>query len=270
LNHGVPWGKRSPAPDEAAHGEVLEGGDGRDVRNRTPSLCLASVCAARLLRNPAPLAEGRAESPAPRRIREGLLGFVPSAERTPGRLNVIETTRGRVIIDYAHNAAAITGLLDFVTRAPAEHRIALISVPGDRRDEDLREIGRLAARMDYVIFKEHEHYGRGRAPAESARLLADGLLATGYPPERLATFDEECQAVTHAMSSCARVASSRSSPTARRSRSSSARISRRPERTTRLRSAVRSGGARGSSVRATRRESERSSTFGMVRRGRPP
>jgi cyanophycin synthetase len=133
------------------------------------------------------------------RIREGLLGFVPSAERTPMRLNVIETTRGRVIIDYAHNAAALAGLLDFVAHTPAEHRMALISVPGDRRDEDLREIGGLAAGMDYVIFKEHEHYRRGRAPGAGARLLAEGLLATGYPPERLATFDDERQAVAHAL-----------------------------------------------------------------------
>ena len=134
------------------------------------------------------------------RIREGLLGFVPSAERTPGRLNVIETERGRVIIDYAHNPAAVVGLLDFVSRSPATHRMAVISVPGDRRDEDLREVGRLAAPMDYVIFKEHEHYRRGRAPGESARLLADGLLATGFAPERVATFPEEREAVAHAIS----------------------------------------------------------------------
>jgi cyanophycin synthetase len=133
------------------------------------------------------------------RIREGLLGFVPSVAQTPGRLNVIETSRGRVIIDYAHNAAAIAGLFDFVSRTPSEQRMALISVPGDRRDEDLREIGRLAAGMDYVIFKEHEHYRRGRAPGEGARLLAEGLLATGYSPDRVATFDDERQAVEHAI-----------------------------------------------------------------------
>jgi cyanophycin synthetase len=132
-------------------------------------------------------------------IRDGLLRFVPSAASTPGRLNVLETTRGRVIIDYAHNPAAMTGLLDFVSRTPAEQRMAIISVPGDRRDEDLREVGRLAAGMDYVIFKEHEHYRRGRAPGESARLLADGLLDTGFPLERIALFDDEAEAVAHAI-----------------------------------------------------------------------
>ena len=133
------------------------------------------------------------------RIRDALLGFVPSPARTPGRLNVLETTLGRVIIDYAHNAAAIAGLLDFVSRVSAAHRMALISVPGDRRDEDFHVLGALAASMDYVIFKEHEHYRRGRAPGESARLLANGLLAGGYPAERVATFAEEGDAVAHAI-----------------------------------------------------------------------
>jgi len=64
---------------------------------------------------------------AAERIRAGLLTFVPSAAQTPGRLNMIETDRGRVILDYAHNAAAIAGLLDFVAGMPAEYRIA---VPG--------------------------------------------------------------------------------------------------------------------------------------------
>jgi cyanophycin synthetase len=132
-------------------------------------------------------------------IRDGMLSFVPSAARTPGRLNVLETTHGRVIIDYAHNAAAIAGLLDFVAETPAVHRMALLSVPGDRRDEDLRDIARHAARMDYVIFKEHSAYRRGREPGEVARIMTEALLATGFPADRVAPFADERDAVDHAM-----------------------------------------------------------------------
>jgi cyanophycin synthetase len=131
------------------------------------------------------------------RIHQGLMSFIPSASRTPGRLNMIDTDRGRVVVDYAHNAAAISGLLDFVAGMPAVHRMAVISVPGDRRDEDLREVGRRAAAMDYVIFKEHPTYRRGRAPGESARLLTEGLLETGFPADRIATFEQEREAVEH-------------------------------------------------------------------------
>jgi cyanophycin synthetase len=128
-------------------------------------------------------------------IRHGLMTFAPSASRTPGRLNVIETVRGRVMIDYAHNAAAIAGLLDFVRRLPAGRRMALLGVPGDRRDEDLREVGRLCAGLDLAVFKEHAHYRRGRPPGEAARIMAEGARAAGMPADRVRSFDDEAAAV---------------------------------------------------------------------------
>jgi cyanophycin synthetase len=128
-------------------------------------------------------------------IRRGLMTFAPSASRTPGRLNMIATTRGRVLLDYAHNAAAIAGLLDFVRRMPAGRRMALLGVPGDRRDEDLREVGRLCAGLDLAVFKEHADFRRGRAPGETARIMAEGALSAGMPLDRVWSFDEEAAAV---------------------------------------------------------------------------
>jgi cyanophycin synthetase len=132
-------------------------------------------------------------------IRHGLMTFAPSASRTPGRLNVIETVRGRVVLDYAHNAAAIAGLLDFVRRMPATRRLALLSVPGDRRDEDLREVGRLCAGLDLAIFKEHADYRRGRAAGEAAHIMADGARSAGVPRDRVWSFDDEEDAVAAAL-----------------------------------------------------------------------
>ncbi|MDB4878650.1 MAG: cphA, partial [Gemmatimonadetes bacterium] len=133
-------------------------------------------------------------------IVAGLRSFRPSSAVTPGRLNVVETTRGRVLLDYAHNAAAIAGLFEFVRAMPAGRRMALLSAPGDRRDEDLREIGRLAEGLDLVVMKEHPAYRRGRATGEIARIMADGLRATGTPESRIVTFDDEPEAVAHVMS----------------------------------------------------------------------
>lgn len=134
-----------------------------------------------------------------REIRVGLSSFVPSAGRTPGRLNVLETTRGRVMIDYAHNAAAVEGLVEFLAATPATRRIALLSAPGDRRDDDLRQIGRLAARLDFVIPKEHEVYRRGRAPGAINALISEGLVEAGFPAERSVSFVEEHDAVAYLM-----------------------------------------------------------------------
>lgn len=132
-------------------------------------------------------------------IRDGLLGFVPSARATPGRLNVMETTRGRVIIDYAHNAAAISGLVEFLVASPARRRVALLSAPGDRRDEDLRAIGRLATSLDLVVMKEHEAYRRGRQPGEINAVMTEGLIGAGFPAERARSFVEEHDAVDYVL-----------------------------------------------------------------------
>ncbi|MBA2688253.1 MAG: cyanophycin synthetase, partial [Gemmatimonadaceae bacterium] len=74
-------------------------------------------------------------------IRAGLLSFFPSPSLTPGRLNLMRVDKGRVLVDYAHNAAAIAGLMDFVRNLDATRRIGVITAPGDRRDEDLRNVG---------------------------------------------------------------------------------------------------------------------------------
>jgi cyanophycin synthetase len=135
----------------------------------------------------------------PPNIAGALRTFVPSSAVTPGRLNVIPVGGGRVIVDYAHNPAGVRGLVDFVGRMDARRRIGVISAAGDRRDDDLREIGGIVAALDHVILKENAHYIRGRPPGESARRIAEGLEAGGLPPERHETILDETAAVLHAL-----------------------------------------------------------------------
>jgi len=105
---------------------------------------------------------------------------------------------GRVLVDYAHNAAAIAGLVDFVFRTPAAKRFCVLTVPGDRRDDDIREAGRLCARFDRVIIKE-DIDRRGRAPGEIAALLSEGLVQGGLDPSRIEVLYEENQAITRGL-----------------------------------------------------------------------
>src|SRR5689334_14019751 len=128
-------------------------------------------------------------------IRAGLLSFFPSPSTTPGRMNIIRVRGGgRVLVDYAHNAAAIAGLVDFVFNTPALKRYCVLTVPGDRRDDDIRGAGRLCARFDRVIIKE-DIDRRGRAPGEIAALLSEGLVAGGLEPDRIEVRYEEGEAV---------------------------------------------------------------------------
>ena len=132
-------------------------------------------------------------------IRAGLLSFFPSPSLTPGRLNVIRLRNGgRVLVDYAHNAAAVEGLMELVSHFPARQRIGVLGAPGDRRDEDIRALGRTAAatgHLDRAIIKEDEDL-RGRDPGEVAALIADGLRQAGLPDEKIVVIPTETDAVT--------------------------------------------------------------------------
>jgi len=132
-------------------------------------------------------------------IRAGLLSFFPSPSLTPGRLNLMRVPKGKVIVDYAHNAAAISGLIDLVQNVDANRRIGVVAGPGDRRDEDLREVGRLASQLDYVIVKEDDDT-RGREPGAAAQLIVDGLMDGGMENNQYETIISELEAIERAMS----------------------------------------------------------------------
>jgi cyanophycin synthetase len=132
-------------------------------------------------------------------IRAGLLSFFPSPSMTPGRLNLLRINNARVLVDYAHNPAAIEGIMEVVREIPAARRIGVIAVPGDRRDDDLRHVGRLAAAgLDRVIIKEDRDL-RGRRPGEAAGLIAEGLRAARMDEDRFAIVHSEHAAVEHVL-----------------------------------------------------------------------
>jgi len=131
-------------------------------------------------------------------IRAGLLSFFPSPALTPGRLNLLRVGRGRILVDYAHNAPAVGGLMELVLGIGAARRIGVITAPGDRRDEDIRELGRLAAGLDHVIIKEDADL-RGREPGEIAGLVRDGLVAGGLSENAIEVVADELDAVDRAV-----------------------------------------------------------------------
>jgi cyanophycin synthetase len=131
-------------------------------------------------------------------IRAGLQSFAPSPSLTPGRLNLTRANGVRVLVDYAHNPAAIEGLLEVVRHLPAAKRIGVVTAPGDRRDEDIREVGRLAAELDYVIVKEDDNL-RGRRPGEVAALVVEGLRNNGLEEAKIEIVSDEIDAIERAL-----------------------------------------------------------------------
>jgi cyanophycin synthetase len=131
-------------------------------------------------------------------IRAGLLSFFPSPSMTPGRLNLFRVGNARVLVDYAHNAAAVRGLAELSMRMSARRRIGLLAVPGDRRDEDIRAVGRACGGLDRAIVKEDSDL-RGRPAGAVAGLLVEGLREAGLPAEAVSTVLDEREALDGAL-----------------------------------------------------------------------
>ncbi|MGI8830279.1 MAG: cyanophycin synthetase [Candidatus Limnocylindria bacterium] len=123
-------------------------------------------------------------------IRQGLRTFMTSYFMAPGRLNMFELDGYRVVVDYAHNPPAMEALGGFVDRlteasaggagAPvAGRRISVLGTAGDRRDEDIVALGKVAARyFDEIIIREDAN-NRGRPSGGTAALIAEGIEAAG-------------------------------------------------------------------------------------------
>ncbi len=112
-------------------------------------------------------------------IRVGLTTFTPSTAQTPGRMNFVEVKDFTVLMDFAHNPAGLVGLQNFINKLPYEKRTGVLSGVGDRRDEDLREMGRLCAEtFDKLIIRRGD-YLRGRTQEEVFSLLREGIEESG-------------------------------------------------------------------------------------------
>jgi len=110
-------------------------------------------------------------------IRKGLFSFVPSARMTPGRMNLFQLDGKRLLVDYAHNPAALVALGTYLEKLEAHPKIGIVTGVGDRRDEDIVEIGTLAARFfDEVVIRFDQDL-RGREADDIRQLVMQGIRA---------------------------------------------------------------------------------------------
>ena len=108
-------------------------------------------------------------------IRSALSSFLPSSSQTPGRLNFFHFKNFSVLADFAHNPHGLKLLCDFVSKLGYPKNIGLISGTGDRRDEDIRELGEISAGyFDEIIIRCDKNL-RGRTAQEIIDLLKEGI-----------------------------------------------------------------------------------------------
>jgi cyanophycin synthetase len=133
-------------------------------------------------------------------IRHGLRTFDTSFFQAPGRMNVFDEHPFKVIVDYGHNPAAVAAMCQLVDRLePTGRRLVVLAAPGDRRDEDIREMARIAAgHFDHYILRRDDRL-RGRGPDEVPQMLADGLVASGVRHEQIELIPDEQASVERAL-----------------------------------------------------------------------
>jgi len=130
-------------------------------------------------------------------IRHGLQTFESSYFQAPGRGNIYTEHPFKVILDYGHNAPAVEAMCALASRMEVEgRRLCLLAAPGDRRDEDIRAIGKIAAghRFDHYVCKRDDHR-RGRADDEVPRLLERALVESGVPATHIDVIPNEIEAL---------------------------------------------------------------------------
>jgi cyanophycin synthetase len=135
-------------------------------------------------------------------VRDGVADFAPSAERSPGRLNLYRLGARTVIVDFAHNEAGVGAVLDVaqgIAAGAAGRAVpitAIIGTAGDRPDDTLRGIGRIAAeRAQRVAIKQTLKYLRGRTPESIVGELLAGIVEGGGSAADVPIYGSETEAL---------------------------------------------------------------------------
>ena len=133
-------------------------------------------------------------------IRTGLRTFDSSFFQSPGRTNVYNEHPFKVILDYAHNEAGFKAMAGLAERIdPTGNRTIVISVPGDRRDEDVRAAAAACLPGFTHFICKADRNRRGRGHDEIPKLIAKYLLELGVSEQNITIIADEAPAIAHSL-----------------------------------------------------------------------
>lgn len=134
-------------------------------------------------------------------VRSTLATFGASNHDNPGRLQRFAFGGVNVLVDYAHNPDGLAALCETARSIPATRRLLLLGQAGNRDDEEIRDLARVAMRaipFDHIIIKEELQLLRGRSEGDVPRLLADELARLGVPAASVEITRDEVAAMQRA------------------------------------------------------------------------
>jgi cyanophycin synthetase len=135
-------------------------------------------------------------------IRNSLKRFNAGVQDNRGRLNHYELGGVQVFIDYGHNAAGIEEIIKTLKKFKGRSLVGCLTMPGDRPDESIRDVARIAAKgFQRLIIREDEDL-RGRKPGEVAGIIYNTAVETGMDPKCIAIVLGERQAFQYGLDTC--------------------------------------------------------------------
>ena len=131
-------------------------------------------------------------------IRLALETFIPSATQTPGRMNMFQFRNFTVMVDYAHNPAGFHAIARYLDKIEAKPKVGIIAGVGDRREEDIIQLGTLASQMfDEIIIRQDKNL-RGRSEDEIIDLMMKGIQMDDSG-KKVKVIPKESEAISHAL-----------------------------------------------------------------------
>ncbi|MBK8682506.1 MAG: cyanophycin synthetase [Bacteroidetes bacterium] len=108
-------------------------------------------------------------------MKLALQTFIPGPVTTPGPMNSFKFRSFEVLVDFAHNPDGFNAISKYLEKVTLSPKVGVIAAAGDRRDDDIRELGRIAARsFDEIIIRQDKNL-RGRTDLEIMNLLKEGI-----------------------------------------------------------------------------------------------
>jgi cyanophycin synthetase len=134
-------------------------------------------------------------------IATGLSTFVSNGRTNPLRTNMFDIRGVTVIVDYAHNPAAYRAMAEMARAMLPGQLVGIVTAPGDRRVEDLVEVGRVCGeRFDELVV--YESQSRGREVGEAVDLILEGAEEAAGLSDTLHRVLDVGDAIRHGLNLC--------------------------------------------------------------------
>ncbi|HHX23748.1 MAG TPA: cyanophycin synthetase [Thermoanaerobacterales bacterium] len=135
----------------------------------------------------------------PRIISRALKNFRCDEKHNPGRMNIITIDNIKIMLDYAHNVKSMEAIINTCRLLRPSRIVGVIASPGNRRDQDIINLGYTAGKGFHRLIIKEDISLRGRKPGQVASLLERGALDAGLKQDKINVVLNEMDAIAESI-----------------------------------------------------------------------